>query len=69
MIGDSLAKHGANYTIARNDNLTTLHIAVRNGNKKIVDSIIASGVNVNVKDSREGSTPLILAAQNGEINF
>jgi ankyrin repeat protein len=48
--------------------LTPLHHAVRQGNLESVEALIAGGANVNTPNEVDGTTPLLMAAINGQFD-
>ncbi|VUC26120.1 unnamed protein product [Clonostachys rosea] len=46
---------------------SALHHAARLGNREAVEALIRGGANINIKDGKDGMTPLMLAAWNGRV--
>jgi ankyrin repeat protein len=61
---ERLLNLGADINGTDNTGLAALHFAVWNGNTEVCALLIARGANVNAKDTIDGETPLLLAAQN-----
>src|SRR5580704_6863803 len=60
----SLLEHKADVNARQMDGTTALHWAVRADDRETAELLIRSGANVSVAN-RDGATPLLLAAVNG----
>ena len=59
------AKKGADRNVLKNSDFTLLHMAAHDGDEKLVLSLIADGVNPDVR-GRKGYAPLHITALNGK---
>ena len=50
------------------EGFTLLHWNAKEGNAEIVQKLIDKGANIEIKDKKYGSTPLLFACQNGHID-
>lgn len=68
-----LLTHKADVNAADKDNVTPLHVAIRYGkNDKrnaVVKILLKSGANVNIRSTRDGTTPLFNAISRGDIDI
>ena len=46
-----------------------LHLNAKDGNAEFVQKLIEDGADIEMKDRKHGSTPLLYACQNGHINI
>jgi ankyrin repeat protein len=58
-----------NELIGKQGGLTALHFAARQGAGATVDALVESGANVNAVSPADGTTPLVIAAINGQFDL
>ena len=60
-----LISHGAEVNIVDKDNLSPLYIAAEIGSRKIADTLIMNGADINISRKSDEMTPLLIAAGKG----
>jgi ankyrin repeat protein len=65
-VQNQMEKDPSLINVAGPDNLTPLHIAAREGNRELVEWLIAHGADLKAIDDRHGATPLGWAAYYGK---
>ena len=51
------------------EGFSLLHLNAKDGNAEIVQKLIEDGADIEIKDRKHGSTPLLWACQNGHTNI
>ena len=65
----NLLKAKVNINAMNAEGLSPLHMAVIEGNIEVANLLISEGTNIELKDSKYGSTPLLYACQNGRLKI
>ena len=68
----SLLKANVDVNVLSSEGLSPLHWAVIKGNLEVTKLLIREGANIEIKDSKNASSPLLFACQNGRrkiVNF
>ena len=65
----NLLKAKVDINVLNSEGLSSLHWAVIKGNLEVTQLLIREGANIEIKDSKWGSTPLLFACQNGKTKI